>query len=143
MSGRRKQENGFIVAPTVLPACGGDAVRMGGKAVCVGRRIDGADFFRRHLIQFHQFALHHFRMRHDGFGRGVVAAVAADGQAVDEVGLLPHRAQVAQMVAAANVYVGMVGGVAGNQVFVFAADAVELAGEKKRPQFFRDFFLVD
>ena len=82
-------------------------------------------------------------MRHDGFGRGVVAAVAADGQSVDEARLLPHRAQVAQMVAAANVYVSMVGGVAGNQVFVFAADAVELAGEKKRPQFFRDFFLVD
>ncbi|CWP64834.1 Uncharacterised protein [Neisseria meningitidis] len=54
-------------------------------------------------------------MRHNQFGGGVVAAVAAYGEAVEQVRFLRHMVQVAQVCAAADEEVGVIGVVAGNQ----------------------------
>ena len=47
------------------------------------------------------------------------------------------------MGATANENIGMVAGVAGNQVFIGRTLFLQLMGKEKRTQFFRDVFLVD
>ena len=54
-------------------------------------------------------------MRHDGFGGGVVAAVPAYGETVEQIRFFRHVVQVAQVRAAADEEVGVISVVAGNQ----------------------------
>ena len=54
-------------------------------------------------------------MRHDGFGGSVVAAVPAYGKTVEQIRFLRHVVQVAQVCAAADEEVGIIGMMAGNQ----------------------------
>lgn len=82
-------------------------------------------------------------MRQNAARAFIIAAVAADGEFVEQVGLLLHALQIAQMGAAADKHIGMVAGVAGNQWLARPAFAVELAGEKIGAQLFRYPFLID
>ena len=82
-------------------------------------------------------------MRHNAARAFIITAVAADGELVEQVGLLLHALQIAQMGAAADKHIGMVAGVAGNQWLARPAFAVELAGEKIGAQLFRYPFLID
>ena len=95
MAGRGEQEHGFVVPKAVFRADGGGFIGSGIEAGGVGGRMDDADFFGRHAVECGQFALHQVRMCHDGFGRRVVAAVAADGEAVEQAGPFAHVVQIA------------------------------------------------
>ena len=143
VAGRGEQEHGFVVLKAVFRADGGGFIGGGIEAGGVGGRVDDVDFFGRHAVERGQFALHQVRMCHDGFGRRVVAAVAADGEAVEQACFLLHVMQVAQVCAAAGEYIRMVAGVAGNKQVGFAADFFEGAAEEERPQFFGHEGLID
>ena len=95
VAGRGEQEHGFVVPKAVFRADGGGFFGSGIEAGGIGGRMDDADFFGRHAVERGQFALHQVRMCHDGFGRRVVAAVAADGEAVEQAGPFAHVVQIA------------------------------------------------